>query len=134
MKGDIANTMTRVTQLQQATDALQRELDSQLQPLANTALQGIETLGNSIVTLYQAPDKSVDATSKQVATCKGQSKIVAERFNVLHAKAADILKKAGDVRTALVYRSGLTTEYYFPELHRGDERSDQRGQQDEAHR
>jgi chaperonin cofactor prefoldin len=99
MRKDIDNRKNQCNQLKEATDALQRELDSQLQPLANSALQGIETLGNSIVALHQAPDKSTAATSNQVATCKGQSKIVAERFNALHTKATGILQRAGDVRS-----------------------------------
>jgi chaperonin cofactor prefoldin len=104
MRGDIDAAKNQCDQLKEATDALQRELDSQLQPLANSALKGIEILGNSIVALYQATDKSTAATSNQVATCKGQSKIVADRFNALHTKATGILQGASDVSLTQIKR------------------------------
>jgi hypothetical protein len=133
MRSDIGTTTIRVNQLQTKTILLQRQLDSQLQPLANNALQGIDTLGNSIVALFQALDNSVDTTSKQIATCKGQSKIVADRFNTLHARAVDILQKAGDVSTGFLYivASSITKDS-SPELRRGHKGSDRCGQLDEA--
>jgi hypothetical protein len=47
--------------------------------------------------LYQAPDQSYEATKGQVALCKRQSKIVAERFGALHQRAATLLQTASDV-------------------------------------
>lgn len=101
MRSDISNASQRCTQLEQATNNLQQALNSTLKPLANSALQGIETLGNSIVTLYQMTQdlsKTIADSEEQVATCKGQSQIVAQRFNTLHNKAAGVLQSAGNVR------------------------------------
>jgi chaperonin cofactor prefoldin len=100
MRKDIDTRKNQCNELKEATDALQHELDSQLQLLANITLKDIETLGNSIVILHQVPDKSMAVTANQVTTCKGQSKIIAERFNALHKKAAGILQRAGDVSHA----------------------------------
>jgi chaperonin cofactor prefoldin len=109
MKTEIDSDMNKVNQLKEVTDALQREINSQLQPLANSSLQGIETLGNSVVALYQAPDKSAQATENQIATCKSQSKVVAKRFTDLHAKSTEILQRAGDVSlTPLVQGNRVT--------------------------
>jgi chaperonin cofactor prefoldin len=97
MKTDISDSKTQCDKLKKDADALDREFNSLLQSHANSAFKGIETLGSSIVTLHQSSDKSEEEKSKQIATCKGQSKVVAEKFNSLHTKSKGILQKAGDV-------------------------------------
>jgi hypothetical protein len=97
MRREIADSQRRCAALQEETDVLRQKLQSDLKPLANKALEGVEKLGNSIVVLHQAPDKSYDATKAQIARCKGQSKIVAQRFEILHQQAVVLLKTASDV-------------------------------------
>jgi hypothetical protein len=96
--------------MQRKASALEHDVTTGLKPLAVSALEGIEKLGNSIVALYQAPDQSYEATKNRVATCKGQSKVVAHRFNALHARAADILKRVGKVSPSSIVSdcNGLT--------------------------
>jgi hypothetical protein len=97
MRYSIGIAHSRYPGLRQNMDALQRQLEAGLKPPADSALQGVEKLGNSIVALHHTPDQSYEATKDLVVTCKGQSKVVAEWFNALHQQVADILKKVGDV-------------------------------------
>jgi hypothetical protein len=97
MRREIADSQRRCAALREETDVLRGKLQSDLKPLANKALEGVEKLGNSIVVLHQAPDKSYEATKAQIARCKGQSKVVAQRFEVLHQQAVVLLKTASDV-------------------------------------
>jgi hypothetical protein len=97
MEVNIVAMKKRYEALQVVTKAFQTELGAGLKPLASAALDGVEKLGTSIVALHEAPDKSYGATKGQVARCKGQSKVVAERFRALHKAAAGVLERSSAV-------------------------------------
>jgi hypothetical protein len=117
MEANVAAMQDRCAALQAVTEALQSELQNGLKPLANAALDGVEKLGASIVALHKASASNnnppsmgmgiaglLEATTPslvtakdQIALCKGQSTVVAERFRSLHKAAVNVLERASSV-------------------------------------
>jgi hypothetical protein len=94
---DIDKGTVRYKQLSSDTTKIQNDLDVGLKPLVSSAVDGMNILGQSIVDLYNVPDKSGTSATNLIAKCKGQGQVVARRFDNLHTHSQDILRRAGDV-------------------------------------
>jgi len=97
MSSDIDQATTRYHRLQDTTREIQRDLDNGLKPLVSSAVDGMNTLGRSIVDLYNVPDPSSTSATALIAKCKGQGQVVGRRFDDLHQKGQDLLRRAGNV-------------------------------------
>lgn len=97
MSSDIEQATFRHERLANDTRNIQRDLDDGLKPLLSSAIDGMNTIGGSIVDLYNIRDQNSTSATSLVAICKGQGQVVARRFNNLHESGQDILRRAGDV-------------------------------------
>jgi len=97
INSDIDKGTVRYNQLSSDTTKIQNDLDVGLKPLVSSAVDGMNILGQSIVDLYNVPDKSGTSATNLIAKCKGQGQVVARRFDNLHTHSQDILRRAGDV-------------------------------------
>jgi hypothetical protein len=97
MSSEIEEANSRYNKLSNDTNKIQSDFDVGLQPLASSAVEGMNILGRSIVDLYKFPDQSKTLDPGLIAKCKDQGLVVAHRFNERHKDVQDILRRAGDV-------------------------------------
>jgi hypothetical protein len=86
------------TNLRQETERLQSDNRTEVIEAAKSAVAGANGLGRSVVELYEKRNAGSAVTDSIIAKCKGQSKVVAERFQALHDKASLIMSRASGVR------------------------------------
>jgi uncharacterized protein YoxC len=97
MSSDIDQATIRYNRLSDDTRSIQGDLNDGLKQLASSAVDGVNSLGRSIVDLHYIQDQYSTSATSLIAKCKGQGQVLVRRFDDLHKSGQDILRRAGDV-------------------------------------